>query len=317
MIWFISRTLLGLLATLLVAAAIIFFALDLLPGDPARFMLGLNATPDALAALQQQLHLDRSPPERFFSWLGSMLKGDFGTSVARGEAVAAMIAGRLAVTLPLALLAMLLSAAIGVGAGLAAALRRGTLIDRGVMALARLGMAVPNFWLGMLLVLLFSLLLRWLPPGGFVPWMVNPGAAFASLVLPAMALALPLAATLAHAVRTAIADVASADFMRLSRAKGLTAREALWRHGLPNAALPLLSLLALHFAWLVASTVIVENVFYLPGLGRLIFDALADNDLVVIRAALLVLVLAMSVTTFLIRLAAVWVDPRLSARSIE
>lgn len=317
MIWFISRKLLGLLATLLAAAAIIFFALDILPGDRTRFILGINATPDSLAALQEQLGFDRSPLERFFAWLGGMLKGDFGVSIALGEAVGPVIAGRLAVTLPLALLAAVLALAIGGGTGLAAGRRPGTLLDRGLMGLARLGMALPHFWLGMLLVLLFSMLLRWLPPGGFVPWTVNPGAAFASLVLPALALALPLAATLAHFAREALVDAGNADFLRLARAKGLTARDAFWRHGLRNASLPILSLLGLQLAWLISATVIVENVFYLPGLGRLIFDALGSNDLITIRATLIVLMLAMSVTTFLTSLAAIWIDPRLRARSIE
>lgn len=317
MIWFISKKLLGLLATLFVAAAIIFFALDVLPGDPARFILGINATPDSIAALQQQLGLDRSPPERFFGWLGSMLKGDFGISTAQGESVGAMIAGRLGVTLPLAFLAMLLAAAIGIGTGYLAGQRRGSLADRVIMALARFGKALPNFWLGMLLVLLFALLLRWLPPAGFVPWNVNPGAALASLILPALALALPQAAMLAYATRNTLTEVEQSDYFRVARAKGLTTREALRRHGLRNAALPLLSLLGRQFASLVAATVIVENVFYLPGLGRLIFDALTTNDLIVIRAALIVLLLAMAGTTFLLHLATAWADPRLRARALE
>jgi peptide/nickel transport system permease protein len=311
MTWFVGRKLLGLLATLFVAAMIIFLMLDLLPGDPARFILGINATPEAVAALRQQLGLDRPPLERFFGWIGGMLVGDFGLSATQGQPVGALIAGRLGVTLPLTLFAMLLSTAIGLPLGVLAARRRGSLADTGLMVLAQLGVAVPNFWFGMLLVLLFSVTLRWLPPGGFVPWGDNPVGAFNSLILPAFALALPQAAILARVTRTALVDVQGADFIRTARAKGLTTAEAIRRHGLRNALLPVLTILGLQFAYLVAGTVIVENVFYLPGLGRLIFDAINARDLILVRSAIIILVLAVIGTMFLTDLAYAWVDPRL------
>jgi peptide/nickel transport system permease protein len=315
MIWYVSKKLLGLAATLLVAAALIFVALDLLPGDPARFILGVNATPDAVAALQQQLGLDRPPLERFGGWLGGMLVGDFGTSYTQGAPVGALIAGRLDVTLPLTLIAMLLSIALGLPLGIAAARRRGSPLDTGLMVLAQLGVAVPNFWFGMLLVLLFSVTLRWLPPGGFVPWHDNPVAAFNTLILPAIALALPQAAILARVMRTALVDVQGSDFIRTARAKGLTLGEAVWRHGVRNALLPVLTILGLQFAYLVAGTVVVENVFYLPGLGRLILDAISARDLILVRASIIILVLAVIGTMFLTDLAYAWVDPRLRSRS--
>ncbi len=314
MIWYVSKKLLGLVATLLVAAAVIFITLDLLPGDPARFILGINATPESVAALQQQLGLDRPPLERFGGWLRGMLLGDFGISYTQGAPVAGLIAGRLGVTLPLTLIAMVLSIAIGLPLGIAAARRRGSPLDTGLMVLAQLGVAVPNFWFGMLLVLLFSVTLRWLPPGGFVPWHDNPVAAFNSLILPSVALALPQAAILARVMRTALVDVQGSDFIRSARAKGLTLSEAVWRHGVRNALLPVLTILGLQFAYLVAGTVIVENVFYLPGLGRLILDAISARDLVLVRSSIIILVLAVIGTMFLTDLAYAWVDPRLRAR---
>ena len=317
MIWFTVRKLFGLLVTLLVAAAITFIILDLLPGDPARFILGINATPDAVASLRAQLGLDAPPLERFFSWLRGMLTGDFGISYTQREAVGALIGGRLSVTLPLTLLAMILSAGIGLPLGILAARRRGSLVDSGLMALAQLGVAMPNFWFGMLLVMLFSVTLRWLPPGGFVPWGDNVFGALGSLVLPSFALALPQAAILARVMRTALIDVQGSDYIRTARAKGLTMSEAVWRHGVRNAFLPVLTILGLQFAYLVAGTVIVENVFYLPGLGRLIFDAIAARDLVLVRAAVMILVVVVIGTMFLTELAYGWVDPRLRARSSE
>jgi peptide/nickel transport system permease protein len=307
----------GLAVTLLVAAGITFVALDLLPGDPARFILGINATPEAVAALQQQLGLTLPPPERFLNWLRGMLVGDFGVSYTQRQPVSELIAGRLGVTLPLTLFAMILSAGIGLPLGILAARRRGSAADTGLMVAAQLGVAVPNFWFGMLLVLLFSVTLRWLPPGGFVPWTDNPPAALSSLVLPSLALALPQAAILARVMRTALVDVQGSDYIRTARAKGLTMSEAVWRHGVRNALLPVLTILGLQFAYLVAGTVIVENVFYLPGLGRLIFDAIAARDLILVRSSVMILVVAVIGTMFVTDLCYAWVDPRLRDRGAE
>jgi peptide/nickel transport system permease protein len=169
----------------------------------------------------------------------------------------------------------------------------------------------------MLLVLLFAVVLRWLPPGGFVPWGENPLGAFNSLILPAIALALPQAAILARVMRTALVDVQGSDYIRTARAKGLTLSEAVWKHGVRNAMLPVLTILGLQFAYLVAGTVIVENVFYLPGLGRLIFDAISARDLILVRSSVIILVLAVIGTMFLTDLAYAWVDPRLRSRRAE
>jgi peptide/nickel transport system permease protein len=308
---------LGLAATLLVAAAITFLALDLLPGDTARFILGINATPDAVAALQEQLGLNAPPLQRFLGWIGGMFVGDFGLSYTQSQPVGQLIAGRLGVTIPLTLMAMILSAGIGLPMGIIAARRRGSLADTGLMTFAQLGVAIPNFWFGMLLVLLFSVTLRWLPPGGFVPWGENPFAAFGSLILPSIALALPQAAILARVMRTALVDVQGSDFIRTARAKGLTLSEAVWRHGVRNAMLPVLTILGLQFGYLVAGTVIVENVFYLPGLGRLIFDAISARDLILVRSSVIILVLAVIGTMFLTELAYAWIDPRLRGRRDE
>ncbi|HWA19181.1 MAG TPA: ABC transporter permease [Devosia sp.] len=315
MIWFAARKFLGFVVTVVIAALVIFAALDLLPGDPARFILGISATPESIAALRAQLGLDLPLWQRFLGWLGHMLIGDFGVSYTQGQPVGALIAGRLAVTLPLTFFAMVLSVAIGLPIGIFAARQRGSLVDTGLTALAQLGVAVPNFWFGMLLVLLFSVTLRWLPPGGFIPWLDNPLGAVSSLVLPSIALALPQAAILARVMRTALVDVQQSDFIRAARARGMTMAEAVWRHGVRNALLPVLTILGLQFAFLVAGTVIVENVFYLPGLGRLIFDAVGARDLVLVRGAIVILVITVSGTMFLTDIAYGWVDPRLRARS--
>lgn len=314
MILFLLRRLLGFAATLFVAALIIFLLLDLLPGDPARFILGINATPEAVANLRMQMGLDAPAYQRFLAWVAGMLGGDFGVSHTQGLPVGQLIAERMAVTLPLSLFAMVVSIAIGLPIGILAAMRRGKATDTALMVLAQTGVAIPNFWFGMLLTLLFAVTLRWLPTGGFVPWDEDAGAALRGLILPGLALALPQASILARVMRTALVDMTEQDFIRTARAKGLTRDQAIWRHGVRNALLPVLTILGLQFAYLIAGTIIVENVFYLPGLGRLIFSAISERDLVLVRGATIVLVLVTTATMLVVDLCYALVDPRLKGR---
>jgi peptide/nickel transport system permease protein len=315
MILFALRRFIGFAVTLLVAALVIFWLLDLLPGDPAQFVLGINATPESVARLRLQMGLDVPAPERFVGWIWGMLGGDFGVSYTQRAPVSELIWGRLGVTLPLSVFAMVISVVVGLPLGIMAARRRGRPLDTAVMIVAQTGIAIPNFWFGMLLTLLFAVTLRWLPPGGFTPWHENPGAAFRGLILPSLALALPQASILARVMRTALVDVTSQDYIRTARAKGLTLGQAVWRHGVRNALLPVLTILGLQFAFLVAGTIIVENVFYLPGLGRLILTAILERDLILVRGATIILILAVTATMLLTDLAYALVDPRLRERS--
>ena len=315
MILFTLRRLLGFFVTLLVAALVIFWLLDLLPGDPAQFILGINATPESVARLRLQMGLDAPAYERFIAWIWGMLQGDFGVSYTQRAPVSELIWGRLGVTLPLSVFAMVISMLVGLPLGIIAARRRGKALDTSVMVLAQTGIAIPNFWFGMLLTLLFAVVLRWLPPGGFTPWTEDPVAALRGLILPSLALALPQASILARVMRTALVDVTGQDYIRTARAKGLTMGEAVWRHGVRNALLPVLTILGLQFAYLVAGTIIVENVFYLPGLGKLIYTAILERDLIVVRGATIILILAVTATMLVTDIAYALVDPRLRERS--
>lgn len=317
MIGYAARAFLRLLVTVLVAAVLVFVVLDVLPGDPARFMLGLGATDAAVVALRQQLGLDGPEWLRLLAWIGGMLHGDFGLSYTQNAPVSALIAARLAVTLPLALLALLLALSLGLALGLAAARRPEGIGDRLLTGLSRVGVAIPSFWLGMVLVLVFSATLRWLPPGGFVPWMESPLSALASLILPAMALAVPLAAALALDTRAELVDVERSGSLRAAAARGLSRREAMLRHGYRNALLPLLPAAGRYAVQLIAATVVVETVFYLPGLGRLALDAVSARDVLVVRAVVMVLVTLMAGTVFLVRLASGWADRRLIGRGAK
>lgn len=304
------KRLISLAISLLIASAVIFVVVEVVPGDPASYMLGMNAQPDTVAALRQDLGLNLPPLQRYLSWIGGMMSGDLGLSYTYRAPVAQMVAERAQVSLPLAGLALLLAVVIALPAGIVAATHRGKGADVGVVAATQLGVAVPNFWFAMLLVLLFALKLRWFSAGGFPGW-DDPALALKSLTLPAVALALPQAAILARVLRSSLIDILAEDFMRTARAKGLSRRRALWHHGLRAALIPVLTILGLQFSFLLAGAIIIEQVFFLPGLGRLIFQAITQRDLIVVESVTMLLVFAVIAVTFLTDLAYAAADPRL------
>jgi len=305
-----KRTLI-LLATLIVASLVVFITIEVVPGDPASYMLGLNAQEDTIAALRTELGLDKSRPARYLSWVSGLVTGDFGTSYTYRTPVADMIRDRMWISLPLAIYALLLSMVIAFPAGVYAASRRGGMTDTVVMGLTQLGVAIPNFWFAMLLVLLFAIKLAWFSAGGFPGWDAGFWLAMKSLTLPAIALALPQASILTRVMRSSLLDVMNEDFMRTARAKGLSRRQALWKHALRNAMVPVLTIIGLQFSFLLAGAIIIENVFFLPGLGRLVFQSIASRDLIVVESVVMLLVLAVGLVTFAVDLAYAWVDPRL------
>ncbi|MCA0963538.1 ABC transporter permease [Salipiger bermudensis] len=313
MLAYALKRLLILAISLAIASLVIFLVVEVAPGDPASFMLGINARPDTVAALRAELGLDLPVHERYLAWVSGMVQGDFGTSYTYRAPVAQMVAERVQVSLPLALYALLLSTLIAFPAGIFAAARRGRAGDMAVMGATQLGVAVPNFWFAMLLVLLFALKLRWFSAGGFPGW-EEPLQGLKALTLPAVALALPQAAILARVMRSALIDILHEDFIRTARAKGLSRRQALWRHGVRNALIPVLTIIGLQFSFLLAGAIIIEQVFFLPGLGRLIFQAITQRDLIVVESVVMLLVFAVIVVTFLTDLAYAAVDPRLRHR---
>lgn len=314
MLAYLLRRLIALTLSLAVASAVIFLVVEVAPGDPASYMLGINAQPDTVAALRSELGLDVPKVQRYLSWVGGMLVGDFGTSYTYRTPISGMIADRLWISLPLALLALLLSTLIAFPAGLIAAARRGKTSDMGVMAATQLGVAIPNFWFAMLLVALFAIKLRWFPSGGFPGW-EDPLKALKSLTLPAIALALPQAAILTRVMRSSLIDILSEDFMRTARAKGLSRRQALWRHGLRNALIPVLTIIGLQFSFLLAGAIIIEQVFFLPGLGRLVFQSITQRDLIVVESVVMLLVFAVITVNFAVDMAYAIADPRLRQRA--
>lgn len=306
--------LISLCLSLIVASIVIFTVVEVVPGDPAAYMLGVNARPDTLAALRSELGLDMSLPERYFAWTTGMMQGDFGQSYTYRTPIAAMIADRVWVSLPLALFALTLTIVIAFPAGIYAASRRGKLGDLGVMGATQLGVAVPNFWFAMILVMIFAIKLRWFSAGGFAGWEGGPLSGLKSLLLPAVALALPQAAILARVMRSSLLDMLGEDFIRTARAKGLSRRQALWRHALRNALIPVLTIIGLQFSFLLAGGIVIEQIFFLPGLGRLIFQAISARDLIVVESVVMLLVFVVIVVNFVIDLTYAAVDPRLRLR---
>ena len=311
---FILHRALSLAASLVVASMVVFAVIEVIPGDPAAYMLGLNASPDTVAALRETLGLNQSLAMRYLSWVARMLTGDFGTSYTYRVPVADLVMDRLAVSLPLAVGALVLSTALALPAGLIAAAQRGRATDAAVIGATQLGIAVPNFWFAMLLVLLLAVRWRIFPAGGFPGWS-DPMAAVRALVLPAVALALPQAAILARVLRSALIETMGQDYIRTARAKGLSRARALLRHALRNAMIPVLTILGMQFSFLLAGAIIIENVFYIPGLGRLIFQAITQRDLIVVESVVMILVFAVIMVTFLTDLAYASVDPRLRRRA--
>jgi peptide/nickel transport system permease protein len=314
MIRYVAGRLTSLIISLFVASVVIFSVIEVIPGDPAAFMLGVNARPDTIAALREQMGLDQSLTQRYFDWITGLLTGDFGTSWTYKTPVAELISDRIWVSLPLAIYALILSTVIAFPAGIYAASRRGSAGDVTIMSATQLGVAIPNFWFAMILVLIFAINLRWFSAGGFPGW-DNPFQALKSLTLPAIALALPQAAILARVMRSSLLDMLGEDFIRTARAKGLTRSQALWRHAVRNALIPVLTIIGLQFSFLLAGGIIIEQVFFLPGLGRLIFQSISARDLIVVESVVMLLVFTVILVNFMVDLAYAAVDPRLRTKA--
>lgn len=306
----LARRVLAAPALALAATLVVFLAVEALPGDVAQYMLGVGARPDTLAALRADLGLDRPAIVRYLDWVWGLLRGDLGLSLTYRRPAAELIGERLLVTVPLAALAATGSLAVGLPLGFLAAARRDRAADWAVAGFVQAGLAVPAFWLGILLILLFAVEFGWLPAGGFPGWDAGAGPALAALLLPAAALALPEAAILARLARGAMIETLREDFMRTAYAKGLSRRQALLRHGVRHAMLPILAVVGLQFAFLVGGAVLVENVFALPGLGQLVTQSVGQRDLVTLRSAVVALVALVAAVNLLADLALAALDPR-------
>lgn len=308
---FLVKRLAALMVTLVAATGVVFVVLEILPGDPAAVMLGVNAEAETLAALRQEMGLDRPAWVRYSRWVGDLMTGNLGTSYTYDVPVSELVVDRILVSFPLALMAMTLSTVIGIPLGVLAAANHNRPVDFLTMGFSQVGIAVPNFWFAMLLTLVFSVTFRILPAGGFAGWESGMAAALKSLLLPTVALALPQAAILARVTRSAFLDVLKEDYIRTARAKGGDRQRIVWHHALRNSLIPVVTIMGLQFSFLLAGTIIIENVFYLPGIGRLIFQAISQRDLIVVKNLVILLAASIVVINFFVDLLYALIDPRL------
>jgi len=285
--------------------------LEVLPGDPALTMLGVDAPDSAIEALRLELGLDRPAPIRYADWIAGLFRGEMGLSYVYKVPVTELIGQRLAVTLPLAIGAMVVATLAALSLGIFAATNHNRVGDYGVMGFSQLGLAIPDFWFGILLIILFAVILRWLPSGGFPGWEEGIWRGVRSLMLPVFTLSLSLTAIMTRVTRSSILEVAREDFVRTARAKGLSRRAALWGHVLRNALVPVLTIGGVLVSAVVTGTLVIENVFALPGVGKLIFDAISNRDLMVVKNVVLLFAAIVVVVNFVVDILYALVDPRI------
>ncbi len=302
----------------LFASLIVFLIIEGLPGDPASLMLGLEAREDTLQALRTELNLDQPLWVRYGLWLWGMVQGDFGLSFTYNVPVSDLILERLFLSLPLIFYCMGLTLLLAIPLGIYSAFHYHQRLDKLIALFTRIGIAIPNFWLGLLLIFLFSVTLGWFPAGGFQSWFSKDQSIISSmadgmyrLTLPAFALAVPQIAILARITRSTMIDVLNQDFLRTARAKGCSWRVCLWRHAFPNALIIMATLVGLQFSFLLSGTILVETLFSLPGLGRLLFQAVLQRDLITVRAVVLLMVITIMLVNFGLNRLASMLDPRL------
>jgi peptide/nickel transport system permease protein len=311
MLAFLPRRLLQLIPTLLLVSLIIFGLQQLLPGDPALVMAGEERDPEVIAQIRAQYHLDRPLPVQYAVWLGNVLRGDLGESMRIKQPVADLVAAKLPVTAQLALMAMAFAVLIGIPAGIVSAVRRGGAVDAAANVFALWGLSTPNFWLGILMIFLFSVKLGWLPASGFVSPFEDLGQSLATTLMPAFVLGNAIAAVLMRHMRSAMLQALDADYVRTARAKGLLPPAVVLKHALRNALTPVITLGALEFGTLMSGAVLTEQVFSIPGFGKLIVDAVFNRDYAVVQGVVLVTATLYIVLNLLADVLYAWVNPRL------
>lgn len=313
---FFAKRLLTFIATLIGASMVIFLVMEILPGDPALVILGIDATDEMVAALTRELGLDRSAPVRYWEWVSGLFRGEMGTSYAYKVPVWELVEYSLWITIPLAIMAMFFSIILALVIGLYAAANHNKIQDVTLMGFSQLGISVPNFWLAIILILYFSIQLNWFPAGGFPGWDEGVFKSLKSLILPALALATVVGAILARITRSSVLEVFREDYVRTARAKGLSQRATLWGHVLRNALIPVLTVSGIQFASLLTGTVVVENVFHIPGLGSLVLKAINNRDTIVVENVVLLLATMVITVNFVVDILYAVIDPRLKAHDI-
>ncbi|MGV0085337.1 ABC transporter permease [Rahnella aceris] len=311
MLELVVKRLISAIPTLFLVTLMVFSLQKLLPDDPITAMAGEERDPAVIAQLREQYHLNDPIPSQYFHWVGNALRGDFGTSLRTQEPVLQLIASKLPVTLELSLLAMIVALIIGITMGVLAAVNKGTWIDNGTNFLALSGISIPHFWLGVLLIMLFSVKLHWLPASGYVPFSEDPLQNLKTMLLPAAVLGTGLSATLMRHTRAAMIAVLKADYIRTARAKGLLPKKVIMKHALRNALVPIITLTTLLFGELLGGAVLSEQVFTIPGFGKMIVDSVFNRDYAVVQGVVMVVAVGFLLMNLLADVLYVLVNPRM------
>ena len=311
MLSFITRRVIQTFVVLIIVTFIVFLLLYLIPGDPARTMLGIEASAQDVAALRSQLGLDRPMMVQFGSWLFHVLQGDLGRSIQFHQPVSHLITTRLPVTIYIGVLALILSTILGVGAGVISAVRRGTVLDQAITVFANSGVAVPVFWLGILGIYLFALQLGWLPVQGYTSPFENLALSIQQIIMPVLCLAMVPLATLARQSRSAMLEVIQQDYIRTAWSKGLKERRIIVRHALRNAMIPIVTVLGLSVRYVVSGSVLIETVFNIPGMGRLIVSGVFNKDFILVQGCVLIVALAIAITNLAVDISYAFIDARI------
>lgn len=308
---YLIRRLIFAVIVIVGVATVAFALLHMIPGDPVDAILGTEASPQTREALRRDLGLDKPVPVQYLDWWGNLLRGDMGRSIMVRQPVRDLIIERIPTTIPLALLSMTVAVLIAVPAGIVSAVKRGTWIDALVSVVAFAGLSVPGFWLGALLILGFSLKVRWFPPGGYVSIFDDPLEGLRHLILPAIALGMTFAASLTRMIRSSLLEVLSRDYIRTARAKGLREYRVILEHGLRNALIPAVTIMGVQVGVLLSGALIIEQVFALPGLGRLTVQAVLDRDFPLVQGCVIVIAIIFVFANLLTDLIYVYLDPRI------
>ena len=312
MLRFVAARLLGTLPVVLILSIGVFLMLHLTPGDPVQIMLGQDADPQSIASLRRELGLDQPLPIQYLRWAGNVLHGDLGRSIRTHEPVTEAIVSRLPVTIELSIISLLISVAIGLPAGVLAAIRRNSSLDLASTGVALAGVSLPSFFLGILLILVFALWLRWLPPSGYTPFVQDPAMNVRQMFMPAVALGAALAGIVARLMRSSLLEVLGADYMRTARAKGLSEHATVLGHGLKNALLPVVTVVGLQVGALLGGAILIETIFALPGLGRLAVDSIFARDFPIVQGVVLFLALVRVLSNLVADLLYGRLDPRIA-----
>jgi len=315
MLMFILRRLLSAIPTLILVSLFVFTLQKLLPGDPVLAMAGEERDPAVMEYLRDKYRLNDPIPVQYLNWVGNVLTGDFGTSLRTEQPVTTLLASKLPVTLELAVLALLIALLIGIPTGIISAVRKGTVVDYGANVIALSGISIPHFWLGILLIMVFAVKLQWLPASGFVPLGEDFGQNLKTLILPAFVLGAGLSGILMRHTRSAMLEVLRTDYVRTARAKGLFPRTVILKHALRNALMPIVTLTTLLFGELLGGAVLTEQVFSIPGFGKMIVDAVFNRDYAVVQGVVLCVAIGFLLLNLLADVLYRMINPRLRTAS--